>query len=223
MALSVPDRQHRKCLCHGRGPKISLAAARTGHDKARALVKQGRHTAHSRQAERLPNQAAMPTPSRPTPGSWHCCWASTTRSHWRRGQRSAQSPMQLRRWIAGWVRWDDGCMPMKGVPSHGVRPGCSPVRPSARRRQVGRGSVRVWPVFRATLTSSVTRGRNREPTLLPLLLTRQLNPILLLPVTQCVASVARPSWRAGWTSAGAATWTWISQARSHSSPVAPRG
>ncbi|WP_219820289.1 tyrosine-type recombinase/integrase [Xanthomonas arboricola] len=42
----------------GEYPKMSLAAARTEHDKARALVKQALHPAHSRQAERLSNQAA---------------------------------------------------------------------------------------------------------------------------------------------------------------------
>lgn len=39
-------------------PAISLAEARTEHDKARALVKQGIHPAHHRQAELLVNQAA---------------------------------------------------------------------------------------------------------------------------------------------------------------------
>ncbi|MBB3834365.1 integrase [Xanthomonas arboricola] len=42
----------------GEYPEMSLAAARTEHDKARALVKQALHPAHSRQAERLSNQAA---------------------------------------------------------------------------------------------------------------------------------------------------------------------
>ncbi|WP_204368345.1 tyrosine-type recombinase/integrase [Xanthomonas phaseoli] len=43
----------------GEYPEISLAAARAEHDKARALVnKQGLHPSHSRQAERLSNQAA---------------------------------------------------------------------------------------------------------------------------------------------------------------------
>ncbi|AKC80591.1 integrase [Xanthomonas arboricola] len=42
----------------GEYPEVSLAAARAEHDKARALVKQGLHPAHSRQAERLSNQAA---------------------------------------------------------------------------------------------------------------------------------------------------------------------
>lgn len=42
----------------GEYPTISLAGARTEHDKARALVKQGLHPSHHRQAERLVNRTA---------------------------------------------------------------------------------------------------------------------------------------------------------------------
>jgi integrase len=42
----------------GEYPTMSLAGARTEHDKARALVKQGIHPAHHRQAERLVNRTA---------------------------------------------------------------------------------------------------------------------------------------------------------------------
>lgn len=42
----------------GEYPEISLAEARAEHDKARALVKQGLHPSHSRQAERLSTHLA---------------------------------------------------------------------------------------------------------------------------------------------------------------------
>ncbi|MBR9856247.1 MAG: tyrosine-type recombinase/integrase [Gammaproteobacteria bacterium] len=42
----------------GEYPTLSLAGARTEHDKARALVKQGLHPSHQRQAERLVNRTA---------------------------------------------------------------------------------------------------------------------------------------------------------------------
>jgi integrase len=42
----------------GEYPEISLAEARGEHDKARALVKQGLHPSHSRQAERLSTHLA---------------------------------------------------------------------------------------------------------------------------------------------------------------------
>ena len=42
----------------GEYPEISLAQARAEHDKARALVKQGLHPSHSRQAERLSTHLA---------------------------------------------------------------------------------------------------------------------------------------------------------------------
>ena len=42
----------------GEYPEISLADARTEHDKARSLVKQGLHPSHQRQAERLSTQLA---------------------------------------------------------------------------------------------------------------------------------------------------------------------
>ncbi|MBM7456868.1 integrase [Oceanisphaera litoralis] len=42
----------------GEYPTISLAGARTEHDKARALVKEGIHPSHQRQAERLINRTA---------------------------------------------------------------------------------------------------------------------------------------------------------------------
>jgi integrase len=42
----------------GEYPEISLAEARSEHDKARSLVKQGVHPSHNRQAERLSTQLA---------------------------------------------------------------------------------------------------------------------------------------------------------------------
>ncbi|WP_298715916.1 integrase arm-type DNA-binding domain-containing protein [uncultured Oceanisphaera sp.] len=42
----------------GEYPTLSLAGARTEHDKARGLVKQGLHPAHHRQSERLVNREA---------------------------------------------------------------------------------------------------------------------------------------------------------------------
>ena len=42
----------------GEYPEISLAEARSEHDKARGLVKQGLHPSHNRQAERLTTQMA---------------------------------------------------------------------------------------------------------------------------------------------------------------------
>lgn len=52
----IADKENLFAL--GEYPEISLAEARTEHDKARSLVKQGVHPSHNRQAERLSTHLA---------------------------------------------------------------------------------------------------------------------------------------------------------------------